>query len=254
MDFQPNHCTNFYSPTHNETNENRYCVSFTTGRTHGEERGGNFFDATLGVCIPGRADQLVWWTDDDWHGTSLALVNPVDENPDFQQSGIAFILSKELKGQVEKEIKSGNFGPGQISGVNRTFNSVKLDDIDVKALPRATMALRERKLGTGTKPYKKDGTQIMRLPEVHRYQHRGNRIKLWSKAEIIAELEKRSGEGRELHYGNWWSISKLIKVLLADDGEDQNYLDEYKNAEEGGSDVTNLGIVAGDPEMAEWNS
>jgi len=147
---------------------------------------------------------------------------------------------------VGRDIESGSFGQ-QVEGrpiINRTFGFIKLDNKNAQSKPlaRATMPPRKRKSTTGKKRHVKDGTQIVPLPEIHRYQTRGKKIKNWSKKAVFIEIKTRNKagtNGQKLSGRHWWSVSKLIRVLLVDDGFNFSYVDTKKSA-------SNITASAGD--------
>jgi hypothetical protein len=200
--------------THNEKNLNKYAISYTTSRSVGVEAGGNFYIASYGIRLPGRADQLVGWRGEDYHGTTLAQCEPLDTNPKFNQSGLAFILSSELAGAYEISLKKrravDNF-EDEVETEDGHTGPIMLDDSAVEAKKRATMSVIRRKPGTGELQYTKEVSQTFKLPGSHAYEK-------MTKKEILAELEKRVGLGKDLDFKQWYSKPALTAALLRDDG------------------------------------
>lgn len=115
---------------HKEKNLTDYCVQLTTSRTHPDEPkeyGGNFFIAEYGILMPRAANQGTVWMGKHYHGTTLILVEPVDKNPDFKQVAIVFILSKGLKGEVEREERNGVIGARNVDE-----DLLERDDFEVR--------------------------------------------------------------------------------------------------------------------------
>jgi len=88
------------------------------------------------------------WRGIDYHGTTLTKVDPLDENLEFKQSGLAPILRKRLPdalGQTNRKRKAGEMESGeegsQSSKNSKRSPAVVFDDTPVTPNPRATMPL-----------------------------------------------------------------------------------------------------------------
>ncbi|KAG6836744.1 hypothetical protein H0H93_003968 [Arthromyces matolae] len=61
-----------------------------------EAKGADFLMANIGVRIRQASNTAIGWRPNCNHGTSLPNCNPQDENPDFEQTGLAFVTSNRL--------------------------------------------------------------------------------------------------------------------------------------------------------------
>ncbi|KAG4429634.1 hypothetical protein IFR05_014880, partial [Cadophora sp. M221] len=199
---------------------NKYCVSHTTARSHPPDFGGNFFTATHGIRVPGRTDQLVAWAGSDCHGTSLPKVDPVDPNPRFRQSGLAFMLPKrsvDSKGKMDRKRKAG------VLDETRIMNSVapevppSFDEKEFKPRPRGVLPIRKPRKERGpNKIARKDQTETFHIRNNHRYKH-------WRKFQMVKELGKRLKDGKPLVFNKQKLKRGMIYYLLKNDGVEGYY-------------------------------
>ena len=97
--------------------------------------------------MPSREDQLAGWTDQGLHGTGHAKNKPLDDDPDFKQIGIAFVLASGIKAELIKEKEKGDmtisedFDPEKHGVVTSAF----LNDVEVEPRKRPSMIKRKVK-------------------------------------------------------------------------------------------------------------
>jgi len=193
--------------THNEVNLNEYCISYTTCRTKPKEYGGHFYIASYGIRIPGRADQLVSWRGKDLHGTTASDCDPLDENPAFNQSGIAFIMDKNLLKAYERASlkRKTNVDPDDMD-LDEDDQPIVLDDSSVRPVKRATMPVIEHGEDWGKWLYRSEIKNVYTFPTNHAYEKK-------TIAQIRALLDERGVEIKKSARRN-----ELIATVLADDG------------------------------------
>ena len=191
--------------THKDLNENNFGASITTSRTKDESYGGNFYVAQYGILIPGRQDQLVIWNTSMYHGTTLPLCDPLDKNPDFNQSGMSFTIPKGIRSAYKNTVKRMD-----AAGTPETRNSdqedyttpIRLDDFEIKPKPRAMMEPIKRR----------EVLDLPECPETKRY--RGMK-----RPELAEEMKKRIKAGSKVSFSTSnKKKEEIIEALLRDDG------------------------------------
>ena len=81
---------------HREDQPHKWSISWTTERTREDDIGGAFYVAQYGIRISGAKNTLIAWQPNHFHGTSLQLFSPGDDNPECSQRGLAIVTPKRL--------------------------------------------------------------------------------------------------------------------------------------------------------------
>ncbi|KAF8836612.1 hypothetical protein BDN67DRAFT_983812 [Paxillus ammoniavirescens] len=87
---------NYCRAGHSEHQPHKYGLAWTTGRVGGLERGGHFYNSKYGIAVQSASNTMVVWTPEHEHGTSLQLRKIWEADPDFRQTGVAFVTSNRL--------------------------------------------------------------------------------------------------------------------------------------------------------------
>ncbi|KAI9716557.1 MAG: hypothetical protein M1812_005288 [Candelaria pacifica] len=95
---------NYSRYTHNERNATKNILSLTTHRSLSPEAGGNFYGASYAFLVKSQANTLVTHRVEDFHGTTLAQVNPGERN--LYQTGISILIQGRLPA-AWKDYKKG---------------------------------------------------------------------------------------------------------------------------------------------------
>ncbi|KAF8341093.1 hypothetical protein F5887DRAFT_888138, partial [Amanita rubescens] len=88
--------TNYSRVIHREDQPHKWSISWTTERTREDDIGGAFYVAQYGIRISGAKNTLIAWQPNHFHGTSLQLFSPDDDNPECCQRGLAIVTPKRL--------------------------------------------------------------------------------------------------------------------------------------------------------------
>lgn len=161
-------------------------------------------------------------------------MQPLDEKPSFNQSGIGFILPRDLVAALENSKAKGAEVPETLKrkasdqedtteaneeGAKRTMF---LDDSKVLPRPAPTLRMIKR---SGKNASRKGGqNRVHVLPDAHKY-------KTWTKKALLTELEGIVEKGCILEYAKSWPREKLMVPFPLDDGEELSW--KYETAEVG---------------------
>src|SRR6266576_6777691 len=87
-----------HSAIHYDNSPHDWAISLTTERTHGDNAydGGAFYFAEYGVRVAGAPNTIIAWRQQQYHGTSLQDIDPLDPKPIFSQRGLAIVTSSRL--------------------------------------------------------------------------------------------------------------------------------------------------------------
>lgn len=129
---------------------------------------------------------------------------------------MAFILSSELKGALED--------PGTLPFVttddkksvsmNQELREhILLDQSEIVAEPRETLAIIKQKPDTGTKPYAKDYEEVFEFEEGLPYAD--------TKEGLSRKVKRLVEKGKLVKVSKWWPAPKLRATLLECDGHRQ---------------------------------
>lgn len=192
---------------------NTFCVSYTTNRTHNATYGGNFVNASYGTYIPNRADQLVFWRAEDYHGTTLPVVDPEDEHPAVQTRGIGFVMSETFPKAYENYLEhKGNDTIG--AGANEPKHvktGVLLAATGTQPGPLKNLEKRAALKDGVQKPSKNSRVWGEKLPSNHAYHK-------WKNETLWQEVQRRRSEGKHIVGAKDWPKRDLQKALLVHDG------------------------------------
>lgn len=162
--------------------------------------------------MPSREDQLAGWTDQGLHGTGHAKNKPLDDDPDFKQIGIAFVLASGIKTELETEKNLGtmiipkDFDPKKHGVVTSTV----LNDVEVQ--PRKRPSMIKRKVRP-KKIYAREYKDVFEFPPNHAYSG-----KEWTKKKLMEESLKRQSAGTLTGFAKTWPVDKFKATLLQNDG------------------------------------
>ncbi|KAA8895329.1 hypothetical protein FN846DRAFT_758948, partial [Sphaerosporella brunnea] len=81
---------------HCEINAHKWCVAWTTHRSHGAEHGGHFFVADYDFKVENATNTVFVWQGEKLHGASLPNVRPGELETNFRQCGLGFAMSHQL--------------------------------------------------------------------------------------------------------------------------------------------------------------
>ena len=167
----------------------------------------------FGIRVPGCAGQLVSWRAKDLHGTTASDCDPLDEDPEFNQSGIAFIMGKNLLKAYERATKKRKADVASLDENDMDIDeeenqTIVLNDSSVQPVKRATMPIIKHNPNWGKYLYASEVKKIYKFPPKHEYENK-------TKAQIRAVLDER-----DVHVKKSADLEELIAAALTSDGVD----------------------------------
>ena len=164
------------------------------------------------VYMPSREDQLAGWTDQGLHGTGHAKNKPLDDDPDFKQIGIAFVLADGIEAELVKEKEKGDMTISEDFDPKKhgVVTSAVLNDVEVEPRKRPSMIKRKVK---PKKIYAREYKDVFKFPPGHAYSG-----KEWTKKKLMEECLKRQRAGTLTAYAKTWPVDKFKATLLQNDG------------------------------------
>ena len=82
---------------HRDNSPHQWAILLTTERNQSSDAfGGAFYFSEYGVRVAGAPNTLIAWKQQQYHGTSLQDIDPLDPKPIFSQRGLAIVTSSRL--------------------------------------------------------------------------------------------------------------------------------------------------------------
>ncbi|KAF8351718.1 hypothetical protein F5887DRAFT_874065 [Amanita rubescens] len=87
---------NYARAIHRDPQPHKYGVSWTTKRNDPDNYGNAFYIARYGIRVANATNTLIAFMPTHFHGTSLPLCDPTDDNPSYVQRGLSLVTPIRL--------------------------------------------------------------------------------------------------------------------------------------------------------------